>query len=172
MKQLDKSFLEKNCICLECGGFIDFSKEKIICKSCSNQYPSYKNIPVLISRENILFKPQDYALNRDKKDDISTKNRGGIGYLLKKYMPSKSVNLSRDKVFKLLAEKYAQQSISVIVVGGGNQRNQIDKYFEGSGIKFVFCDIDKNADIDVKILPVNKEFYEFLKNDENQASLV
>ena len=150
MKRPSKDFLEAICACPDCGGDLALSESDRICMQCSSQSQNYKAAPVMLPAENLLFNDSDYVETDSDRLDFSAQKSGRkIVKILKKYMPSKSVNLARERIFSELAKRLGDRPLSLLVVGCGKQTEQLKKYFDNSNITFVFCDIDKRADVDI-----------------------
>ncbi len=52
-------------------------------------------------------------------------------------------------MFAKLAERYDNKRLKILVIGCGDQRAQLEKYFKTDKTAIVFCDIDKAANADV-----------------------
>lgn len=154
MKRPNIDFLESVCACPNCGDSLKFrSANSILCAQCSSEFSTYQNALVLFSKENSLFRTSDYADTAIASDTQPCKKtatvKQSVTRTLKKHMPSKSINLSRERLFESLAKRIGEAELSLLVVGCGNQTQQLEKYFGESNVTFVFCDIDKAADVDI-----------------------
>ena len=145
MKRLLFAELLSIVVCPECGeASIEDSGDRLVCKNCMSAFSMFKNRPVLLRKDNELFPPDAYMEN----DGVSIKDGGRLNKL-KKFLPKKSVNVAKDKMFSRMAFEHGDNGKVVLIVGCGNQTEQLEHYFPDKNTTFVFCDIDKNADVDV-----------------------
>jgi uncharacterized protein YbaR (Trm112 family)/SAM-dependent methyltransferase len=121
------------------------SKEQLVCDACGLAYPIVDGKPVLLSHGNSLFKHTDYRFESLKPQQ---RKRSG----LYKLIPEASVNLSRQRILRALKPRLLQRcgESLVLVVGGGQQREELDKLLEpDEHIRVVYSDIDTSANIDL-----------------------
>jgi uncharacterized protein YbaR (Trm112 family) len=139
MKRPDKNFLQAICACPERNGNLSFNLSESICTRCLLKFKKYNGIPVIFSRKNFLFRDSDYTEEYSsghlEKHSATVKQK--MTHLLKKYMPSKSINLARHKIFSELAERYSSQPLSLLVVGCGSQAKKLQDFFGNSNITFL-----------------------------------
>ena len=96
MKRPDKAFLKAICACPNCGGNIQLSTGEITCHKCHSSFLEFKGSPVLLSERNPLFKASDYteqSTSDHKLGNKTTQKKRGLIQLIKRNMPSKSINL-------------------------------------------------------------------------------
>jgi SAM-dependent methyltransferase len=145
MKRLSQADLVEMLICPDCGSEqLDEVDGSLLCVDCKSIYGVFKGCYVLLSEKNELFPPSAYIDN-----GAETKANGGRFRRLKKFVPKKSVNIAKDRMFKKLAVDHGDKGEVILIVGCGNQTEQLEQYFPGNNTTFVFCDIDKNADVDL-----------------------
>jgi SAM-dependent methyltransferase len=48
-----------------------------------------------------------------------------------------------------LADKHGGDDVQVLVIGCGHQKEEIQAYFEKTGTKLIFCDVDKSSNVDL-----------------------
>lgn len=147
MRRLNTVELADLMQCPYCNGQLAAGEHQWSCVACSTQYPVFNGHPVVIRSDNPLFAPTDFTEYSRNSEPRGT--RALVGKFVKRLVPSKSLNLARDSIFRKLCSAYLDDEIVVLVVGCGNQSEQLHKYFDRSKVSFVFCDIDKRADVDV-----------------------
>ncbi len=69
--------------------------------------------------------------------------------IIKRLIPSQSINLARKRIFNFLSRKYEQKKIVILVIGCGNQTEELEYHFPSQEITFILCDVDKNSDSDI-----------------------
>lgn len=111
--------------------------DTLSCSSCNCEFVLAAGRPVLIRSDNQVFKPADYrALPAGDR-------RPGW----QRFIPSPSVNLSRERVVSRLRELLASgESRDVLVVGSGGQRKDLDAKLQ---CNVVYSDVDPTADVDL-----------------------
>jgi len=132
--------------CIKCkeGKLIHgYSKDMayLKCEYCETVYELSNEIPVMMHPDNELFQPHNYQ-------NISKKKKNNLG----KFFPSPSVNLSRNRILHNIESRLvnANCSIKILVVGCGNQNLELNQLFgKHSFIEIIYCDIDKNADVNL-----------------------
>ena len=145
MKRLSQPDLVELFICPDCGSEqLDEVDGSLLCVDCKSTYEVFKGRYVLLSEQNELFPPSAYRGNSAEPN-----TNGGRFRKLKKFVPKKSVNIAKDRMFKKLAAEHGDKGEVILIVGCGNQTEQLKRYFLGNNTTFVFCDIDKNADVDL-----------------------
>ncbi len=145
MKRLSKSELES---LLACPGYeeaLSATEDHFSCEACGANYGLFRDRPVVLREENELFPASVYR--EDGGDKSAAKP--GMFHKLKRLVPGKSVNLAREMMFHRLATEHGTRGSVILVVGCGNQTEQLEAHFPGDGTTFVFCDIDKRTDADV-----------------------
>lgn len=145
MKRIAGSDLYQLLVCPDCKGKIRESAGTLVCIACHQNFPRFRGAPVLLRCDNELFPSAAYDGNFVGK---KAKNRKSLKTALMKAIPSKSVNLSREKILYRLSKEY-KLNHKILVVGCGNQSRQLERIFQHCEIDFLFCDIDKNANADV-----------------------
>jgi len=145
MERLSKENLRAIVVCANCkSDNIKVNDGNWQCTNCNSSYHQYKHKPVFLNKNNELFPPSAYI----EKPNTKASRRSSF-YKIKQLIPSRSINLSRDKYFKLLASRVEEKETTILVIGCGNQVSQIQKTFLSTKTFFVFCDIDINADVDI-----------------------
>lgn len=138
--------------CVACGGtpLARADGSRLMCVSCGQSYGSFKGCPVLIRADNALFPPSGYQ-DADPEPD-SPSERGALrnlGIRLRRAIPGRSINLSRNRLFRRIASEHGQKSLRVLVVGCGTARAALETAFSTTQFSFVHTDIDKAALADV-----------------------
>ncbi len=147
MKRLLQIELELVLACPDCGGELGGIEDGLLCGDCQASYRYFRSRPVLLRDKNELFCASAYK--EKEGSDSGETTRSGITQKIKRLVPGKSINLAREKMFRRLASEYGGKGGMILVVGCGNQTEQLEQHFPGEGTTFVFCDIDKHADADV-----------------------
>ena len=117
----------------------------LTCKSCSTQYPLSSGRPVLLRPDNELFSQNDYVEITSTPGQIAReRNWKGL-------VPTPSLNLARNNVLKKLRSVLDEvPAASVLVVGGGNQKDGLDQSLGSSrSVCILYSDIDIGADVDL-----------------------
>lgn len=99
---------------------------------------------VLMRHDNQVF-PLDAYVSTTHGENV--RSRSGITSLI----PGISVNLAVDRCLRRFAGNLQEiQSAWVLVVGGGGQRSWLETMHSGwQGLRFVYCDVDTAADVDL-----------------------
>ena len=139
--------LEKFLQCPYCCGKLESTDLFIACTGCEKKFISFRGRPVLIKNDNELFPPSAYIEPHKSLKELI--KRSSPFQRLKKLIPSKSVNVARERMFQKISIKHASGDKVILVVGCGNQTSQLQRHFSDPNTIFIFCDIDKNADIDI-----------------------
>ena len=130
--------------CPECYVGSLYSKMGAIqCENCEKIYPlSFSNRPILLREDNRLFTTSDY---------IHCASKGSQNVILKKFIPTISVNLSVAKALNILRDHLDLYGPSnILVVGGGSQRSWLDPILTRSvPHQVIYTDIDSSADVDI-----------------------
>lgn len=149
--RIEESWMDRELIslllCPDCfeGALIPSpDQDELICECCEHRFPVSQGRPVLLSHGNELFRIDDYV-------QVSSEATAGGKGRLSRIVPSPSVNLSSRRVLQRLAKELnAMQHANVLVVGGGRQREWLDKALSaGESVRVVYSDIDIGADIDL-----------------------
>lgn len=143
--EINLSCLEDLLNCVDCGSALKIN-DPLTCSACGRTYGWCRDRPVLMSKDNPLFPPEDYESEeggRSSVPDPSFLSR------IKRAVPSRSINIARDRMLTKIATENGNRIAPILVIGCGHQRSDIMKYFEGKSARFVFCDIDKAADADL-----------------------
>ena len=143
-------------ICVECKVPLQLDMP---CENCGRAYRKLNGIPIYLTEANSVFKENDYFL--------STKSVNSWKSLIKKIVPSISVNLSRKKVLRSYYNEFYNSFKKVLVVGSGNQKSEFEKQFSHlSNFFFVYVDIDINAEVDLfcdaNSLPFRNSSFDFV----------
>jgi SAM-dependent methyltransferase len=142
------SSLNEKLLCLSCAqSSLHFEKHKIVCKNCGSEYPVVRDIPILLKAENKIFPTVEFLADKPKSQALVKRRMIAIAG---KFLPSISVNLSSKRCIKRYAELLAETPEALIlVVGGGKQREWLDKRFVGyPNIRLIYTDIDRDALVD------------------------
>ena len=133
--------------CARCQGELQVQTNTVACADCGEQYGFFRGVPVLIRGDNELFPPAAYS--DDETTEGSTGRNWNVTQRIKTWVPSRSVNLERRRTLQKISEEDSSGSRSVLVVGSGGQADQLRAHFAGTRTDFLFCDVDRNADVDV-----------------------
>jgi SAM-dependent methyltransferase len=99
----------------------------------------------MMRKDNPLFPPNAYkTLGGGRKID-----RRSWTSVIKGAMPSRSVNIARKGNMTRLARERGGHNVQVLVIGCGQQKEEIQSYFDYSGTNLVFCDVDKSSNVDL-----------------------
>lgn len=147
MRRLTLFELEKFLQCPYCRGKLESTDLFIACTDCEKKFISFRGRPILIRNENELFPPSAYINPQNSPKELIKRSRPF--QRLKKLIPSKSVNVARERMFQKISMKHASGDKVILVVGCGNQTSHLQRHFTGDKSTFIFCDIDKNADTDI-----------------------
>jgi len=115
-----------------------------MCPHCNVEFPRLAGQPVLMRHDNEVFSLNDYRVAKVE----STSN---FKLITSRYLPGKSVNLSRTDCFQRIANSIERgQQTYILVVGGGRQRHALQKFFcNYPEIQFVYCDVDVAATVEI-----------------------
>ena len=102
----------------------------------------------MLSPGHAFCPPMEYV-NAGEDKAALTRPRLLRPQLIKRFIPSPSLNLCRTENLRCLAEQIHKGDGGVLVVGCGNQAGALLEAFSALDCELVFCDIDKNADADV-----------------------
>lgn len=121
-----------------------FNPEELICEVCEINYPVSFGRPVLLKPANDVFNLDNYRNAKGKAAENQARR-------ISRFIPTSSVNLSVDHILTRLNKLLAShKSAIVLVVGGGRQRQWLDKCLGVSdALKIIYTDIDVNADVDI-----------------------
>lgn len=100
-----------------------------------------------MSNTNDLFPRSAYKTETGGRGPTAQKKT--LRTRIKNIVPSRSLNLARERMFGTIAKDYGQSGRVVLVVGCGNQEAQLKKHFLDDDTVFVFCDVDKGASADI-----------------------
>lgn len=120
---------------------------ELMCGGCGNRSINCNSLPVLMSHANDLFPESAYRTQTGGRGPETSKRT--LRSRVKNMVPSRSLNLARERMFGTIANDYGQSGKTILVIGCGNQEAQLEKYFSGDDTIFVFCDVDKGASADV-----------------------
>ena len=120
------------------------SDSLIHCTRCGANYPLTHGRPVLLRPDNEIFRQEDYLRAGLPLPDVSMRS-------LERFIPSPSVNLASQRVLALVRQLLVElSSATVLVVGGGWQRQWLDERLGASGaVRVMYSDIDVGADVDL-----------------------
>lgn len=133
--------------CPYCSGNLELIDNDFSCVNCGKHFIQYRNRPVIIRDENELFPPSAYMGDLNRPSENITKK--GRLQKIKRLIPSKSVNVAREKMFRKLSSEHGSKHKIILVVGCGGQLEELQRHFLDDKTTFVFCDIDKHADADL-----------------------
>lgn len=145
MKNFDAMQALLRCPCCQSSALsVTDDARDMVCEPCGSRYPVSFGRPVLLRPDNDLFSQVDYC---EAKAPVLK----ATGRSLKSLVPNASVNLSSQRVLarvrRLLEE---MPSATVLVVGGGRQRQWLDERLGADGsVQVIYSDIDTGADIDL-----------------------
>jgi len=147
MRRLPMFELVKFLQCPYCRGKLKSMDLFIACTGCERKFTLFRHRPVLIRDDNELFPPSAYAASEGPPDRMI--ERRGRLRRLKRLLPSMSVNVAREGMLKRIVMEHGAEYKVILVLGCGNQTSQLQRQFTDDKTTFIFCDIDKNADIDI-----------------------
>lgn len=93
-----------------------------------------------------MFPPEAYDTSAGGRPVAAKKT---LGAKIKGLVPSRSLNLARERMFERMAKEHGRAGKTILVIGCGNQEAQLENYFPEGDTTFVFCDVDKGASADV-----------------------
>ncbi len=122
-----------------------FNHDELICEGCKVNYPVSCERPVLLKPSNDVFNLDHYKNTKKNVGKAAAKNN------FSRFIPTTSVNLSVDRILLVLNKMLAARTAAVVlVVGGGQQREWLDKRLGLSdAVNVIYTDIDVNADVDI-----------------------
>lgn len=147
MKRIDAYELEQLLICPECGGKLNRAMDIFVCTQCQREFRNFRDRPVLLKMDNELFHPSAYGEGEGSESGVQSTR--SLKSIIKTLIPSKSVNLVREKMFRRISAEHCSGENLILIIGCGNQSQQLERFFQSCETVFVFCDIDKDADADV-----------------------
>jgi len=123
---------------------LENTAREIKCKSCGVPYLISHGRPVLLHPDNEIFCLDDYLHAGLPSPDSPVRGWG-------RFIPSPSVNLASERVLARVVQLLAElPSAMVLVVGGGRQRQCLDKRLGiGDAVLVIYSDIDVSADVDL-----------------------
>ena len=116
----------------------------IRCKNCGACYPIVHGRPVLLRHNNLVFCIDDYL-----GADPPLARRATLG--IRGLVSTPSVNLASERMLGRVRDLILQwQEATVLVVGGGRQRQWLDSRLgTGRAIQVIYSDVDVGADVDL-----------------------
>ena len=131
-------------MCVECSAPMPCAQE-LTCPNCRRSYQRCGGVPVLMRLDNPLFPPNAYTSTEggrgpDTQRSKLAKIRGAI--------PGRSLNLERLNTFKKISDKYNVDQKKILILGCGNQAEQVKIAFENKQVEILSCDVDKKSDSD------------------------
>ncbi len=123
---------------------VEDDSRELLCAVCATRYPVTYGRPVLLRPDNVVFCLEDYRLASQHSPEVSV-----VG--IARFIPNPSVNLASDHVLARVRNLLAERpSVTVLVVGGGRQRQWLDERLgAGDTVRVVYSDIDVGADVDL-----------------------
>lgn len=120
------------------------ASNELKCRSCESHYPIIRGRPVLLRHDNEVFCLADYC-------NAPLAVRKSFARGLARVVPSSSVNLAGERVLASMRQLLAGlPAPTVLVVGGGRQRQWLDKQLGvGDAVRAIYSDIDIAADVDL-----------------------
>ena len=145
----DRELLGRLLRCVDCHSKLPApnANGSVVCTTCSSAYPGFRNRPVLMRQDNSLFPRSDYQVKPNGSSEKAV--RHGIGARIKSLAPGRSVNLARDRMFARIVHDHGKMARTILVLGCGDQANSVLDFFRELPAIFVFCDVDKGADVDL-----------------------
>lgn len=125
------------------------SGDQLACQRCSADFPILSGRPVLLRHDNALFPVQAYI--NPNTAAVDGNPRQGLSRFINRLIPQPSVNLAQTKMLaKLKAKLSTLESGWVLVVGGGNQKEHINRLFDSDKkLRVIFSDIDTKSNVDL-----------------------
>jgi SAM-dependent methyltransferase len=114
------------------------------CGSCKSEYPITHGRPVMLRPDNEVFCLDDY---RQAVLPIPKSDKG-----FQHFIPTPSVNMASERLLVKMEELLSGlPSAKVLVVGGGGQRQLLDKLLGAlsDALQVVYSDVDVGADVDL-----------------------
>lgn len=113
------------------------------CESCGACFPIVHGRPVLLRHDNVVFSIDEYQ----RASPPSRAAIQGCGC----FILSPSVNLASKRMLQRVRDLILpMRQATVLVVGGGHQRQWLDSQLgTGGAIQVLYSDIDVDADVDV-----------------------
>lgn len=123
---------------------IEVDSRDLHCACCETSYPITHGRPVLLRPDNEVFCLDDYRHAALASPEVSVRGWG-------RFVPAPSVNLASERVLGRVAQSLVKlPSATVLVVGGGRQRQWLDERLgAGGSVRVVYSDIDVGADVDI-----------------------
>lgn len=122
---------------------LTLARRDITCLNCDARYPLLDNRPVMLRRDNPVFRPDDYVRS-DAHDGPASSAKW------RRFIPTPSLNLARERVLGSLRDTLPEDAPSaILVVGCGQQRNWLEQWAGERAIRMVYTDVDINADVDL-----------------------
>jgi len=131
------SYLDR-CRCPACHAPLSPCLDRFQCSQCAAVYPVSFGRPVLLRTDNALFDSAAYAQPPAR---IPIKP-------IRRLIPDPSVNLSNKRMITKLTTTLPRQS-SILVVGGGRQREWLDPILNIGNHHVLYSDIDVRAAVDL-----------------------
>jgi len=148
MKRLEQADLSELLRCVECGSEeLTHQEGAFRCAKCGVHFPNFRDVSVMFRGDNSLFPPEAYRDEIAKPEQAHAKR--SLGARIKSAVPSRSMNLARDRMFGVLEKDHNRQDKTILVIGCGQQDAQLAKRFTDDSTCFVFCDVDKSATADL-----------------------
>ena len=133
-------------ICPRCRNDTLNVMDSLVCEQCDARFPETHGRPVLLHPDNAVFSLADYASLPDPKTN-AVRPIGQRPW----YLPTASVNLSRDRILAVLKARLSMIATpKILIVGGGQQRCHLDPLLsDNPEAQIVYTDIDINSDVDI-----------------------
>jgi SAM-dependent methyltransferase len=119
------------------------SGDALRCAQCGACYPVSAGVPVLLRPDNDVFSIESYL----RRAPRAASSRSPLA----KFVPSPSLNLSRDEALKAMRQALDRQGAgAILVVGGGRQRSWLTPTMQATTPhSLVYTDVDCGADVDI-----------------------
>jgi uncharacterized protein YbaR (Trm112 family) len=133
--------------CPQCRGgcLIDHMMDnELVCTQCGQIFPVSNERPVLLRKDNLLFRVDDYMAEHPPTR-VSTLHK-----VAERFVPGLSVNLARERILEMMRDQLIKLNKPIVlVVGSASQKKWLNERLKYGEIEIVYSDIDIGADIDL-----------------------
>lgn len=132
--------------CVACSdGPLEQGQGGLECRACGAQYHMFYGAPVLLRKDNALFPPEAYVDQDSNELERSVASSNSLKSKIKGLVPSRSLNMSRNRLFGRIASEHGDRALKILVIGCGRARHQIEDAFSSTKFEFCHTDIDSSA---------------------------
>ncbi|MDB4754060.1 class I SAM-dependent methyltransferase [Akkermansiaceae bacterium] len=134
-------------VCPSCMGELSAQGNDRFCVNCDESYSMFCGRPVMLTSDNSIFSPSSYV-DKGPEDSEGKKSSSSLIGAIKRWLPPRSVNLSRSRLYQRISGEI-KDNPRIMVVGCGNQKDEVKSFFDKKKATYVFTDIDHSSDCDV-----------------------